>query len=125
IAAGEDDPERIAFSEYFAAAADRATFMIRRGAYKYIHYVGYEPELFDLESDPDEIDNLAKNPAYRSRVDEYEGCLRAMVDPDAVDEQAYRDQVALVKMHGGRDAVLARGSIQGTPAPGDKAEFVT
>ena len=99
--------------------------MIRRGAYKYIHYVGYEPELFDLESDAEEIDNLAKNPAHRSRVDEYEGVLRAMVDPDAVDEQAYRDQAALVKKHGGRDAVLARGSIQGTPAPGDKAEFVT
>lgn len=125
IAAGEDDPERIAFSEYFAAAADRATFMIRRGAYKYIHYVGYEPELFDLESDPEEIDNLATNPAYRSRVDEYEGSLRAMVDPDAVDEQAYRDQAALVKKHGGRDAVLARGSIQGTPAPGEEAKFVT
>ncbi|MEE8549252.1 MAG: sulfatase, partial [Alphaproteobacteria bacterium] len=60
-----------------------------------------------------------------SRVDEYEGSLRAMVDPDAVDEQAYRDQAALVKMHGGRDAVLARGSIQGTPAPGEEAEFVT
>ncbi|MCZ6743092.1 MAG: sulfatase, partial [Alphaproteobacteria bacterium] len=103
----------------------RATFMIRRGAYKYIHYVGYEPELFDLESDPDEIDNLAKNPAYGSRVDEYEGSLRAMVDPEAVDEQAYRDQVALVEKHGGREVVLARGSIQGTPAPGDKAEFVT
>ncbi len=48
-----------------------------------------------------------------------------MVDPDAVDEQAYRDQVALVKMHGGRDVVLARGGIQGTPAPGEEAEFVT
>ena len=125
IAGAEDDPERIAFSEYFAAAADRATFMIRRGAYKYIHYVGYEPELFDLESDAEEIDNLAKNPAHRSRVDEYEGVLRAMVDPDAVDEQAYRDQAALVKMHGGREVVLARGGIQGTPAPGEEAEFVT
>jgi choline-sulfatase len=125
IAGGEDDPERIAFCEYFAASADRAAFMIRKRAYKYIHYVGYEPELFDLESDPEEIDNLAMDPAHRSTVAEFDGCLRAIVDPDAVDEQAYRDQVALVEKHGGREAVLARGGIQGTPAPGDEAEFVT
>ena len=46
-------------------------------------------------------------------------------NPDAADEQAYRDQVALVEKHGGREAVLERGGIQGTPAPGDEAEFVS
>ena len=38
--------------------------MIRKGRYKYINYVGFEAELFDLESDPDEEHNLAADPLY-------------------------------------------------------------
>ena len=28
--------------------------MLRKGRWKYHEYIGFEPELFDLESDPDE-----------------------------------------------------------------------
>ncbi len=48
LANASDDPDRVAFSEYYAAGADRASFMIRKGKYKFITYVGYQPELFDL-----------------------------------------------------------------------------
>ena len=55
IANASDNPDRVAFSEYYAAGADRAAFMIRKGKYKFIHYCGYDTELFDLEKDPVEL----------------------------------------------------------------------
>ena len=38
--------------------------MLRRGRFKYVHYVGYQPQLFDLVADPDEERNLAGDPGY-------------------------------------------------------------
>ena len=34
-------------------------FMLRDGHHKYNRYIGYEPELFDLDADPEETTNLA------------------------------------------------------------------
>jgi choline-sulfatase len=118
------DPDRVAFSEYYAAGADRAAFMIRKGQYKFITYVGYEPELFDLENDPQETHNLAQDPAHATVVKQYDAILRAMIDPEKLDDMAYRDQTALVERHGGREKVCAKGAIQGSPVPGEQAEFM-
>ena len=124
LANAAPDPERVAFSEYYAAGADRASFMIRKGKYKFITYVGYEPELFDLENDPEELRNLAKDAAYAAIVGEYDRILRGRVDPEALDELAFRDQSALVEKSGGREKVTAKGAIQGSPVPGERAEYV-
>ena len=51
--------------------------MIRKGRYKYIHYVGFEARLFDLESDPVEEHNLAADPLYVEVVHDYEAAMRA------------------------------------------------
>ena len=123
LAQAKPDADRVAFCEYYAAAADRAAFMIRKGRFKYIHYVGYEPELFDLQSDPEELTDLAGAAAYKPVVAKYEKILRGIVDPDAADEAAYRDQTALVDANGGREALIARGKYDHTPAPGEPVEF--
>jgi hypothetical protein len=47
----------------------------------------------------------------------------AMLDPEAVDARAKADQAAIIERHGGREAVLARGSFGATPPPGEKAEL--
>ena len=61
IAAGRR-PDRTVLSEYHAAASITGTFMIRHGRWKYIHHVGFRPELFDLEADPGETTDLAEQP---------------------------------------------------------------
>jgi arylsulfatase A-like enzyme len=38
--------------------------VIRDGSYKYVHFNGLPPLFFDLEKDPDEMQNLAGNPEY-------------------------------------------------------------
>ena len=59
IAARPTDPERAVFSEYHAVGAVSGAYMVRKGRWKLIHYVGFEPELFDLAADPEELVNLA------------------------------------------------------------------
>jgi len=48
IAAQPFDKDRVVFSEYHAVGAVSGAFMIRKGQWKLIHYVGFEDELFDL-----------------------------------------------------------------------------
>ena len=98
--------------------------MIRKGNFKYIYYVDYEPELFDQENDPEEESNLATNPTYASTLADFHAELIKRIDPEAVNAEAQASQAALVKAAGGREVVLNKGSFQGTPAPGEKAEYI-
>ena len=119
-AAAPCDPERVAFSEYHAAASPSAAFMVRRGTRKLIHYVGYEPELFDLAADPEETTDLAaSDPAA---VAQYEAILRGICDPERVDRRAKDDQNALTARFGGPEAAFETGTPGATPVPGGKPE---
>jgi len=53
------------------------TFSITRDNIKYIQYYGvYDlEELYDLGKDPDEMDNLVDDPAYRTKLNELRGAL--------------------------------------------------
>ncbi len=114
-----DDIEREIFSEFHALGARTGMFMIRHGRYKYIHYVGYAPELFDLENDPEERRDLSGSPAHQSILGELEARLMRILDPDEVDSRAKAEQAALVERHGGREAVIAIGNSFASPPPGE------
>src|SRR5207247_1389193 len=53
-------PRRTVLSQYHAAGAATGAFMIRKGLFKYVHYVGMPPQLFDLAADPQETRDLAR-----------------------------------------------------------------
>ncbi len=105
LANAADEPERIAFSEYHASRSPSGSFMLRKGRFKYIHYVGFRPELFDLEADPEELTDLAGEPAHAETLREFEGHLRAIVDPDEADRRANAAQKALIESRGGPEEV--------------------
>lgn len=57
------------FAEY-NVGNPRAKYMIRRGDFKFNHYVKDTPELYNLRQDPGEIRNLAALPAFQDKVKE-------------------------------------------------------
>lgn len=117
IDASGHDPDRAAFSEYHAAGSVSGAFMIRTDRWKYIHYVGFEPELFDLETDPEEAVNLAGSIEHSDVQASLDARLREICDPDEVDSQAFEDQALLIESHGGREAAIGIGAPGATPAP--------
>lgn len=116
-------PDRNVMVEYHGMGSTTGAFMIRHGKYKYVHYIGYPAQLFDLETDPEELIDLALNARYTSVLDECRGRLYRMCDPDEVDRRAKARQAELLAVHGGRDAVIARGDLGFTPAPGAVVAF--
>jgi choline-sulfatase len=112
-----DDPARTVFSEYHAFGSPSAAFMLRNGRYKYNAYVGYAPELFDLDGDPGEERNLASDPKLAVVVAGLEAQLRAMLDPEAIDARAKADQAALIERFGGPEKACNVGAPGATPAP--------
>src|SRR5262249_10128531 len=123
MAAGPDDAQRPLMTQYHAAGAASGSFMLRRGKMKFLHYVGYPPQLYDLERDPEELRDVSGDPAYRDTLKRMDSELRGLVHPDAVDALAKSDQRALVERNGGRNAVVAKGTFGNTPAPGETPEY--
>lgn len=117
IAAQPDDLDRPVFSQYHAAGAVSGAYMLRKGRWKYHHYIGFAPELFDLETDPEEMTDLAGDPDYTPILTMMEAALREVCDLDAVNAQAFADQAALIERHGGREAALTLGAPGATPPP--------
>ena len=127
IANAPDDDARIVLSEYHAAGATSGLFMLRRGPWKYVHYTGYAPELFDLAHDPEEMVNLAGDPCHAAILDELETALRALLapeTPESIDARAKADQAAHVERHGGRELILGAAPIHGSPVPGGESTRV-
>lgn len=116
-------PERTVLSEYHGMGSSTGAFAIRNGRWKYVHYAKYPPQLFDLETDPDEIRDLAPDPAHAAVLEECRTKLYALCDPVEVDRRARARQAELLAKNGGREAVIARGDFGFTPAPGTAADF--
>ena len=108
IANGEAPP-RTVLSEYHDGGAVTGMFMIRHERFKYVHYPGFAPELFDLATDADELHDLGQSVAHREIRAECEERLRALLDPDAVNDQAFADQGRRLEALGGEAAVRESG----------------
>lgn len=117
IAEATEDADRAVFSEYHAIGAVSGAFMLRKGDFKLIEYVGFEPELFNLSEDPEETVNLAQDPAYAADLAFMKRELRRICDPDAINAQAFADQDAMIEAYGGKDVAATMGAPSATPPP--------
>jgi len=80
------DANRVVFSEYHGHGAPGSSYMIRKGKWKFIHYMNAAPQLFDLENDPDELVNLAE--AEPTVVTDMDAELRNICSPEIENERA-------------------------------------
>ncbi len=105
--AGGETPERTVLSEFHDGGSVTGCFMIRREEWKYLHYAGSRPQLFDLANDPLEDEDLGESPRHAGVRRDCEAALREILDPDAVNRRAFADQARRLAALGGREAVLA------------------
>ncbi|MCH8222858.1 MAG: sulfatase-like hydrolase/transferase [Chloroflexi bacterium] len=92
-AAGWDDK---VFVEYCTEPGDPAhsdgdrafqNRMVRQGSWKLSYYHGFPPQLFNLENDPHEMNDLAANPEHETKRDELLALVLEDWDPDTIREQ--------------------------------------
>ncbi|HEU4359318.1 MAG TPA: sulfatase-like hydrolase/transferase, partial [Xanthobacteraceae bacterium] len=121
--ANGENPKRTVLSEYHGMGSTTGAFAIRNDPFKYVHYVKYRPQLFDLERDPDEARDLSADRHHAKVISECEAKLRKLLCPEEVDARAKKRQAEQLERHGGREAVIARGDLGFSPPPGIQAKF--
>ncbi len=113
------EPERSVLSEYHDGGSPCGCFMLRKGRFKYVYFAEDNPPLlFDLVQDPCELDNLATDDRYVDALATARAELYRMLDPEAVNREAFADQAAMIDALGGLDTIRALPSFNHTPLDG-------
>ena len=76
--------------------------MLRAGRWKLCYSHGHPPELelYDLEADPGEFENLAAQPAHQDVVEEFTGrILKKWKDPDRLEREIVNSQESRHLLH--------------------------
>ena len=115
--------DRFAFSEYHAVGSENAIYMLRNRQYKYIYYVDDPVQLFDLQADPAETQDLSNLPEYQETLQFFDKELSNIVDPEGVDAKAKEDQRSKISENGGEAKVRQRGAFDNSPVPGEDPVF--
>ncbi|NMM43658.1 sulfatase-like hydrolase/transferase [Rhodospirillaceae bacterium KN72] len=118
LASMPDDPGRTVFSEYHDGGSSTASYMVRWDRWKYVHYVGAPPQLFDRASDSQECLDLGESMVPDHVAARAEGLMRlkAICDPDQVNADAFEDQSRRIAEFGGPEACRSV-AFNHTPAP--------
>ena len=87
---GSDKKPRTTFSEMHVEDNPVQCYMVRRGKYKLIYLHGVGAQLFDLEADPDEWDNLSGKPEFAEVESELRNAILERFDVEAIEEDIVR-----------------------------------
>ena len=83
-----------AIGEYLAEGAIAPIVMIRRGAFKFIHSPADPDQLYDIERDSGERDNLAASPKHADKVAEFRAEVARRWNLAALDAEVRESQQA-------------------------------
>ena len=108
LVAGDDRGEdRVVLSEYSSEGVCAASRMLRAGRHKYVYTRGLPPMLFDLQTDPDELHDLAGQPQLATIESTLRERALARWDPEQVHAEILASQkrrafIAQVSARSGR-----------------------
>lgn len=97
--------------EYLAEGAIAPLLMIRRGRHKFVYSAPDPDQLFDLEADPDELNNLAGDAAYREVCEQFRAEVAQRWDYDRLHVEVLDSQR--------RRKLVSRALRQGNVTPWD------
>ena len=66
--------------------------MLRRGRYKLNYSLGDPPELYDIEQDPNEFNDLGTNPDYQVIRDKLQTHLLSQWDANTIEQEVLQSQ---------------------------------
>ena len=92
LSSDDSNQERPVFSEYSAEGTFAPCLMVRKGIYKYIYCETDPPLLFNLEADPDELDNLAGDESCSDILSDMHDELLRVWDPEQYRSDALASQ---------------------------------
>jgi len=87
---GTDTEPRTTFAEMHVEDNPVLCFMVRRGKYKLNLMVGEDAQLFDMEADPDEWNNLVHDASYEAVVADLRQAILEKFDVDAIEADVRR-----------------------------------
>ena len=112
----EPDVERAIISEYHDGGSPCGFYMLRQGRWKLVYFSENNPPLlFDLQTDPRELDNLAGASEHAQTLQRMIRQLLQIMDPEAVNSRAFADQARMIEALGGMEAIMAMQSFNHTP----------
>ncbi len=126
LANNADESDRTIFAEYHDGGSSTGAFMVRWQNWKYVYYAGLPPQLFDLDNDPDETNDLAASADARAQKARDEGVRRLLeiCDPEEVNERCFAGQKARIAELGGRTACQNAYLFNHTPTPCEQALII-
>jgi choline-sulfatase len=87
-----DDPTCTVLGEILCEGAIAPCLMIRRGRYKYIYSEPDPEQLYDLESDPSELVNLAGRPDHKALQQGFRAEIQQHWNPHIIHQQVLESQ---------------------------------
>ena len=121
---GGDGEDAAVVSDFSAGGAPGPVRMVKQGSYKLIMTYGYEPLLFNLQEDPQELNNLAEDPTHAKTLAHLQAIALQNYDPGEYDARIRQSQ---------RERIFLRGLSEGSETdpnwafvaqPGDADRFV-
>ena len=109
------DLSRPIISEFHDYGAQTGMFMLRHENWKLIVYPGFRSQLFDLNEDPYELNDIALDEKFSDVVLKLNQILNSILDPDEVNKIAFKDQETKIRELGGRKKILTTENYDHTP----------